>query len=306
MVVETRALRVTFGRSEALKGVDLQIPEGSVFALLGPNGAGKSTTIRVLMNVLRPQGGDATVLGTDSRRLGAQHFQHIGFVSESQRLPGPLPVRAYFGYLARLYASWDRALERSLCAQFDLPPDRQLKALSHGMRIKALLVGALAFRPKLLVLDEPLSGLDTVTRDEIVGGLLQQVQDTTVLISSHELSEIEGFTTHVAFMEQGRLAIQESIESMQVRFREVNATLSEHKTLPSPVPESWLVPEVHGHRLRFVHARCADEALAQRELERHFGAVRATFEPMSLRAIVGALIQDGRRRRGGADSGVQP
>jgi ABC-2 type transport system ATP-binding protein len=300
MIVETRDLRVKFGRSEALKGIDLRIPEGAVFAMLGPNGAGKSTTIRVLMNVLRPDAGEATVLGTDSRRLGPRHFQRIGFVSESQRLPGALSLRSYFDYLSRLYERWDRSLARRLCAQFDLPPDRQLKALSHGMRIKAVLVGALAYRPSLLVLDEPLSGLDTVTRDEIVGGLLQQVEETTVLISSHELSEIETFTTHVAFLQDGQLAIQESIESLQTRFREVTATLSDRKTLPTPLPDSWLMPEVAGHRLRFVHAQCSDEADAQRELIRHFGAVRATFDPMSLRAIAGALIQDGRRRRSGS------
>lgn len=301
MIVETRDLRVRFGRAEALKGIDLRVPEGSVFALLGPNGAGKSTAIRVLMNVLRPDGGDAAVLGTDSRKLGPRQFQRIGFVSESQRLPGALTLRAYFDYLSRLYEHWDGALERALCAQFDLPPERQLKALSHGMRIKTLLVGALAYRPTLLVLDEPLSGLDTVTRDEIVGGLLQQVQDTTVLISSHELSEIESFTTHVAFLHEGAVAIQESIESLQSRFREVTATLSQQKSLPTPLPERWLMPEVQGHRLRFVHAHCTDEAEAKAELERHFGAVRAEFEPMTLRAIVGTLIQDGRRRRGGTE-----
>jgi ABC-2 type transport system ATP-binding protein len=304
MIIETRDLHVKFGRAEALKGVDLRIPEGAVYALLGPNGAGKSTAIRVLMNVLRANRGDATVLGIDTRRLGPRHFQRIGFVSENQRLPEALTLRAYFNYLSRLYENWDAALARSLCAQFDLPPDRKLKALSHGMRIKTLLIGALAYRPTLLVLDEPLSGLDTVTRDEIVGGLLQQVQDTTVLISSHELSEIESFTTHVAFLQEGRLAIEESIESLQSRFREITATLSDRKTLPSPLPDCWLMPEVQGHRLRLVHARCVDEVDAQRELEHHFGAVRASFEPMSLRAIVGALIQDGRRRRTGIDTEI--
>lgn len=297
MIVETRDLHKRFGRFEALRGLDLRVPEGAVFALLGPNGSGKSTTIRVLMNVLRQDRGVATVLGTDSRALGPAQFQKIGFASENQRLPGPLSIQQYFDYLARLYQGWDRALARDLCRRFELPPGRRLKDLSHGMRIKTLLVGALAYRPALLVLDEPLSGLDTVTRDEIVGGLLQQVQDTTVLISSHELSEIETFTSHVAFLQDGRLVVQESIEQLQARFREVTVTLSDRRTLPAPVPEWWLVPEIEGHRLRFVHTRCSDEDEGRAELVRHFGAVRAAFEPMTLRAIVGALIQDGRRRR---------
>ena len=121
--------------------------------------------------------------------------------------------------------------------------------------MKALLVGALAYRPKLLVLDEPLSGLDTLVRDEVVNGLLQQAADTTILISSHELAEIESFTTHVAFMQNGRLLLQEAIEDLQARFREVHVTLSAVKELPQPLPPGWLLPNIEGHRLRFIAAQ---------------------------------------------------
>jgi ABC-2 type transport system ATP-binding protein len=167
--------------------------------------------------------------------------------------------------------------------------------LSHGMRMKALLVGALAFRPKLLVLDEPLSGLDTLVRDEVVSGLLQQAADTTILISSHELSEIESFVTHVAFLQNGSLLAQEAIEELQARFRQVFVTLSATKALPQPLPDGWLLPEVAGHRLRFVASRYADHAALYHEAVRHFGAVQVECEPMSLRAIASALMQQRKR-----------
>jgi ABC-2 type transport system ATP-binding protein len=295
MIVETRGLTKKFGRFEAIEDLDLRIPEGSVFALIGPNGAGKTTAIRLLMNILRADRGQAIVLGTSSDRLGPGDFQRIGYVSESQKLPDALSLAHYFGYLRSLYPAWDRALEAQLCAQFELPPTRKIRHLSHGMRMKALLVGALAYRPRLLVLDEPLSGLDTLVRDEVVNGLLQQAGETTILISSHELAEIESFTTHVAFMQNGRLLLQEAIEALQARFREVHVTLSAEKALPRPLPPGWLLPTVSGHRLRFVAAHYAGDEALSRELARHFGAVRMEREPMSLRAIANALMQQRRR-----------
>ena len=295
MIVETRNAAKRFGRFEAVEDLNLHVPEGSVFALIGPNGAGKSTTIRLLMNILRPDHGEITVLGTPSQWLAARDFERIGYVSESQRLPDGLTLAQYFTYLRSLYPAWDTALELQLCEQFELPPSRRIRHLSHGMRMKTLLVGALAFRPRLLVLDEPLSGLDTLVRDEVVNGLLQQAADTTILISSHELSEIESFTTHVAFMQNGRLLLQEAIEDLQARFREVRVTLSAVKGLPRPLPEGWLLPELEGHRLRFIASRFADEAALYQELTRHFGAVKVECEPLALRAIANSLMQQRKR-----------
>jgi ABC-2 type transport system ATP-binding protein len=295
MIVETRGLSKKFGRFEAVEDLDLRIPEGSVFALIGANGAGKTTLIRLLMNILRADRGQASVLGTPSSKLEPAEFQRIGYVSESQKLPERLSLAHYFEYLRSLYPAWDRTLEGQLCAQFELPSTRKIGHLSHGMRMKALLVGALAYRPKLLVLDEPLSGLDTLVRDEVVNGLLQQAADSTILISSHELAEIESFTTHVAFMQNGRLLLQEAIEDLQARFREVHVTLSAVKELPQPLPQGWLLPTVSGHRLRFVAARYDGDGPLYQELTRHFGAVKMECEPMSLRAIANALMQQRKR-----------
>jgi ABC-2 type transport system ATP-binding protein len=298
MIIETRGLSKKFGRFEAIEDLNLRVPGGAVFALIGPNGAGKTTTLRLLMNILRADQGDATVLGTPSRALAPVDFQRIGYVSESQRLPGGLSLAHYFEYLRCLYPTWDRALENQLCGQFELPPARKIKHLSHGMRMKALLVGALAYRPPLLVLDEPLSGLDTLVRDEVVNGLLQQAGETTILISSHELAEIETFTTDVGFLQGGRLLLQETIESLQSRFREVHVTLSAVKTLPQPLPEGWLLPTIEGHRLRFVATRYVEDAALHQELAGHFGAVQVEAQPMPLRAIASALMQQRRRSPG--------
>jgi ABC-2 type transport system ATP-binding protein len=290
-IVETNHVAKRFGRFEAIEDLTLRVPEGSVFALIGPNGAGKTTTIRMLMNILRPDHGDITVLGTLSSRIGPQDLRRIGYVSESQKPPAGLTLAQFFDYLRKLYPSWDRGLERALCDQFELPPARKIKNLSHGMRLKTLLVGALAFRPKLLVLDEPLSGLDTLVRDEVVSGLLQQASDTTILISSHELTEIESFTTHVAFMQNGRLLLQEAIEDLRQRFREVSVTLSASKEPTQALPDEWLLPEWHGHRLQFIASNYVDDEALSAQLRQRFGAVRVDCEGMPLRAIANALMQ---------------
>jgi ABC-2 type transport system ATP-binding protein len=296
MIVESHGLEKRFGRIEAIRDVNLRVPEGSVFALIGPNGTGKTTTLRLLMNILKPDRGEVHVLGTPSTALAARHFQRIGYVSESQRLPERLTVAQYLDYLRTLYSTWDEPFERELVQLFELPPARKLKHLSHGMRMKVLLIGALAFRPKLLVLDEPLSGLDPLVRDEVVNGLLQQAHDTTILISSHELSEIESFTTHVAFMQGGRLLIQEAIEILQQRFRTVSVRLSAVRQLPHPLPDDWLLPELSGHQLQFVTGAFDGEEPLYQQLVQHFGAVTLHAQTMSLRQIANALMQDHKRR----------
>ena len=295
MIVETHHVAKRFGRFEAIEDLSLSVPEGSVFALIGPNGTGKTTTIRMLMNILSPDRGDITVLGTPSRKLGIKDLQRIGYVSEGQKLPDGLTLAQYFDYLRSLYPAWDTSLEKEMLEQFELPPSRRIKHLSHGMRMKTLLVGALAYRPKLLVLDEPLSGLDTLVRDEVVNGLLQQAADTTILISSHELTEIESFTTHVAFMQNGRLLLQEAIEDLQMRFRVVLVTLSAVKELPDPLPTNWLLPEIEGHRLRFIASNYENDQKLFQQLAQHFGAVKMECEPMALRAIANALMQQRNR-----------
>ncbi len=212
--IETRDLSKTYRRFVALHELSMRIPQGGVFALLGANGAGKTTVIKVLLNMISPTRGSATILGVDSRAIGPTILTKVGYVSENQALPLRLRVNDFFAYLRPCYAHWDRNLEDELRGQFCLPPERKIGELSHGMRMKMTLACALPFRPKVLILDEPLSGLDPLARDEVIGGFMRQSGEATILISSHELDEVERFATHVGFLHEGRLLFQGSVGAL--------------------------------------------------------------------------------------------
>ena len=291
MIIETNNLTKKFRRHDAVAGVSLAVPEGATFALIGANGAGKTTTLRMLVNILSPDSGDAKVLGVDSRRLAPGDFHRIGYVTENQELPDRLTIGEYFAYLQALYPGWDATLERQLRRDFELPADRPLGKLSHGMRMKAMLTGALSFHPKLLILDEPLSGLDPLVRDEVMEGLLGQAAETTIVISSHELSEIEGCTTHVAFMVRGRLLFPQGIEALGARFREVHVTFA-GKAEATRLPETWLNAATDGPLLRFVDSEFVDEEQLRHQLLGRYGAIQnLEATPLSLRDISKALMR---------------
>ena len=294
MIIETSNLCKRYGKVDVVRDLSLNVPEGAAFALVGTNGAGKTSTMRMLLNIIRPDSGSARVLGRDSRCLQPSDFQQIGYVSESQVLPERLTIAHYFDYLRALYPRLDKALEMTLRRDMDLPPGRALSKLSHGMRMKTVLVAGLAFRPKLLIRDEPLSGMDTLTRDEVVEGLLEQADETTILISSHELAEIEFFTSHIAFMDKGHLHFQESIDSLRARFRTVNVTLSAQKSIPRVYPENWLFPVISGHTLQFIDSSFENGEKLRSQLNAHFGAIQFSVDAMSLRDISNALIRNTR------------
>ncbi|MDZ4801309.1 MAG: ABC transporter ATP-binding protein [Bryobacteraceae bacterium] len=234
-----------FRRTRVLDGLDMDVPQGAIYALVGANGAGKTTSIRVLMNILRADSGSAEVLGTDSRRLGPDHFRTIGHVSENQEMPEWMTVGYFLEYLKPFYPTWDDAWATELIRRFRLPLDRRLKDLSRGMKMKAALASSLAFHPKLLVLDEPFGGLDPIVREDLVEGLLECAGDNamTILISSHDLAEIESFASHVGYLDEGRLQFSEELATLSARFREVEVTLPEAPTTPPPTqtwPEAWI------------------------------------------------------------------
>ncbi|HSR43439.1 MAG TPA: ABC transporter ATP-binding protein, partial [Longimicrobiales bacterium] len=168
--VGTRGLTHRYGRHTALVDVDLDVPEGSLYALLGPNGAGKTTLMKILLGLLRPTSGQVRVRGRDVARLTAVDRRRIGYVAEGQELPDWMTVRQLQEYLAPLYPSWDGELAADLQERFRLAPGRKIRQLSRGERMKAALLSALAFRPEVLIMDEPFTGMDALVKDELVSG----------------------------------------------------------------------------------------------------------------------------------------
>jgi len=289
-VIRATSLVKRFRSVEALRGLDLDVPQSSIYALVGPNGAGKTTAIKVLMNILRPTSGRAEVLGMNSTELAGNAFAAIGYVSENQELPEWMRVDDLLAYMRPFYPMWDRKLEDDLVRQFELPLERKLKALSRGMRMKAALACSLAYRPKLVVLDEPFTGLDPLVRDELIHALLDRVAEATVFVSSHDLGEIESLASHVGYLEDGRLLFSEKMNVLSDRFREVEVTLERPAPAPDLWPETWMQVDIAGDVVRFVESRF-DAGITQR-IRAVFGEVRGvTFNPMSLRSIFVAIAR---------------
>lgn len=289
--IHTEQLTKRFGRITAIDCVNLDVPEGAIYALVGPNGAGKTTTIKVLMNLIRASGGSAAVLGTDSHNIRAKSYTQIGYVSENQEMPEWMKVGALLKYLRGFYPTWDSALEHSLIKQFDLQLDRKIKVLSRGMKMKLALASALAFHPRLIVLDEPFGGLDPLVRDQLIESLLDRAAESTVFISSHDLAEIESFSSHVGYLESGRLLFSEEMSSLGGRFREVEIITDSGLALPSPLPMSWLHPKSSAALVRFIDSRF-DEQKTPADIQRLFpNAKDVQFRALSLRAIFLAMAR---------------
>jgi ABC-2 type transport system ATP-binding protein len=285
---------------EALRGLNLEISEGATYALVGTNGAGKTTLLRILMNILEPTSGRAEVLGVDSRRIAGREFARIGYASENQDMPEWMRVGSFLEYLRPFYPTWDRELEGRLIRQLDLPLDRKIRALSRGVRMKVALASSLAYRPKVIVLDEPFSGLDPLVRDELIESLRACAQEATILISSHDLAEVESFASHVGYLESGTLQFSEKLTTLDLRFRAVEVTLDAAAEMRAAHPASWMNVEASGSAVRFVTSDFDDER-TRAEIQHALGdTTEISFGHMSLRTIFTAMAKEGRRTRGGS------
>jgi ABC-2 type transport system ATP-binding protein len=318
--LQTEALTKGYGKTVALHPLTLTVPRGAVFALVGHNGAGKTTLIKLLMNMIRPTSGSATILGTATTSLTGSDFTRIAYASENQELPDWMTVGQFLSYLKGFYPTWD---DTALVKQLELPLDRKLKHLSRGMLMKAALASILAYSPELILLDEPFSGLDPLVRDELIEALMSRVRPRsladsealaatpegsrpTILISSHDLAEVESFATHIGFLHQGRLLFAEELHTLTARFREVTVTLPPPAPGEPPAvltrtevatPESWLLLETTLTAARFVHIHADTEPVAaQVAAVFNSGSAKPHINPvpMTLRGIFLALAKSGR------------
>ncbi len=232
MAVRTEALTKQFGRNEALRGVDLSVPDGAVYVLVGQNGVGKTTTLRVLLDLVVADSGSAEVMGFDTSRDGAQVRAHVGYVPERDESGyGWLRVGALMKYHAAYYPQWDAGYATELSRTFDLRPDVKFGQLSKGQQRRVQLVMALAHHPPVLVLDEPTDGLDPVMRDQSLSALAEHLArfPTTVLISTHLVHEAERLGDHLGVMRAGRIERQCSRETLHRCLRKYHIQ----------VPDGW-------------------------------------------------------------------
>ena len=215
-VIVTRGLSKDFGSGRGLFGLDVEVRRGEVFGFLGPNGAGKSTTMRLLLDLIKPTSGSAQVLGFDASKGSLEIRRRVGFLPGDWALYPKLTGRVVLDYLAELRGGVDRRVRDALVERFDAELDRPIHELSTGNRQKLGLVQAFMHEPELLILDEPIAGLDPLVQQSF-HALLREVraQGRTVFLSSHTLSEVERVTDRLAILRQGRLVVVDSLENLR-------------------------------------------------------------------------------------------
>lgn len=231
----------------SLDDIALDVPTGSITGFIGANGAGKSTTIRIIMGLVTADSGEIEVLGHRIPEATARAKQDIGYVSEDMRLFPRATLQWHMDFVAQVFGAWDAAYAGTLLRRFDLRAGQRLKGMSHGQRIKAGLLLALARRPKLLVLDEPTTGLDPVARQEVIGALTDVVRDDgrSVLFSSQNTLDVEQIADRVSFLDRGRIIDADDTAAYLDRWRRLRLELA----VPGVVPVLPHIAQttVHGH-----------------------------------------------------------
>jgi ABC-2 type transport system ATP-binding protein len=225
MVIATSDLHKRYDGVEALRGLSLQVPRGSICGFLGRNGAGKTTTVKVLLGMARPTSGSAQVFGLSAQDQDAsvEIRRRTGFVSDEKDLYGYMTVAEMVRFTAAFFPRWRQDLEQRYLRAFDLPADRKVKALSRGMRTKLALLLALCRGAELLILDEPTSGLDPAMTEEVLQALVSFVasEDMTIFFSSHQIAEVDQIADRVIIIRDGRAVVSGALDDLREKFRRI-------------------------------------------------------------------------------------
>ncbi len=265
-VIETTQLCKTFKGHAALHGLDLRVPEGSIFGFLGRNGAGKTTTIKLLMGLLNADGGSARVFGTPVTDAdGAIEIRRrIGFVSEDKELYPYMTVGQIIRFTRPFFPKWRKDLEQRYLEMFELPPARKVADLSKGMRSKLMLLLAMARGAELLILDEPTDGLDPAATEDVLRELaLTTAEGTTIFFSSHQLAEVELIADHIGIIDRGKLIVAGSLDDLKARYQRLQVVFADAVRPPSQWVEGVEHVRQEGRVLSILASRNVDAIAEQ-------------------------------------------
>jgi ABC-2 type transport system ATP-binding protein len=243
-VIEIKDLVYTYGRSEAVQGLNLTVPTGRCYGLFGRNGAGKTTTMKCLLNLLRPRGGSVRLFGMDPAKHDVEVKRRLAYVPDYVAFYPWMSVRETLDYLASFRAHWNLETEGELLERFQLDPRQRTAALSKGQRTQVALVAAICPEPDLLLLDEPTSGLDPIVRREFIETVIGAYQESnpgqrTILVSTHLISEFEGLIDQFTIMNRGRDILSLEADQARRRYQKIRARFS------GPAPETAFPGALH-------------------------------------------------------------
>ncbi|HEY3743396.1 MAG TPA: ABC transporter ATP-binding protein [Bryobacteraceae bacterium] len=226
LAIEAIGLRKSFKGQQALAGLDLAVPQGSIFGFLGRNGAGKTTTIRILMGFAKADEGSARIFGSFPV---AEIRRRIGFVTEDKELYPYMTVADVIRFTRPFFPKWRDDLERRYLRTFDLPPNKKIPHLSKGMRSKLMLLLAVSRGAELLILDEPTDGLDPAAIEEVLRELiaLAASEGTTIFFSSHQLAEVEQIASHIVIIDKGRAVVTGTLDDLKKRYQRISIVFAD-------------------------------------------------------------------------------
>jgi len=282
--LEIRGLRKSF-KNFSLGPLDLTVPTGSIYGFVGPNGAGKTTTIDLIFGMGAKSDGSIRVLGLDHIKDEVAMKRQVGYVSPELNYQPWAKVGRAIQFVRGFYPTWDEAYCQQLMDTFQLDRGQRIMTLSFGAKIKLALLLALAWRPKLLVLDEPTVGLDAISKQQVFGELLAAVrnEDRTVLISSHGITDLERFADHVGMIKNGRMVFEGEIGEVVDRYRLADFEADDVAAIAEQ--PGVFVQQEQGRRLRVL----LDLQRASVDGLRSRGALQIADAPVSLEDLFIAL-----------------